>query len=60
MLRVLRQNDPSPVPAAPARVVGVDDFAWRRGHSYGSIVADLEHREVIDLLHDRARDTVIA
>lgn len=60
MLRVLRRNDPSAVPAAPARVVGIDDFAWRRGHSYGSIVVDLERREVIDLLPDRQRDTVIA
>jgi len=41
-------------------VVGIDDFAWRRGHSYGSIVVDLERREVIDLLPDRQRDTVIA
>lgn len=60
MLRVSRQNDPLPLPAAPARVVGIDDFAWRRGHSYGSTVVDIERREVIDLLPDRQRDTVIA
>lgn len=60
MLRVLRRSDPATVPPPPARVVGIDDFAWRRGHSYGSIVVDLERREVIDLLPDRQRDTVIA
>lgn len=60
MLRVLRRGDPAAMPPPPARVVGIDDFAWRRGHSYGSIVVDLERREVIDLLPDRQRDTVIA
>jgi transposase len=60
MLRVLRRGDPAAVSPPPARVVGIDDFAWRRGHSYGSIVVDLERREVIDLLPDRQRDTVIA
>lgn len=60
MLRVLRRVDPAAVPPPPARVIGIDDFAWRRGHSYGSIVVDLECREVIDLRPDRQRDTVIA
>lgn len=60
MLRVLRRGDPAAELPPPARVVGIDDFAWRRGHSYGSIVVDLERRQVIDLLPDRQRDTVIA
>ncbi|MEZ0135673.1 MULTISPECIES: ISL3 family transposase [Novosphingobium] len=60
MLRVLRRGDPAAELPPPARVVGIDDFAWRRGHSYGSIVVDLERRQVIDLLPDRRRDTVIA
>jgi transposase len=60
MLRVLRRGDPMAEAQPPARVIGIDDFAWRRGHSYGSIVVDLERREVIDLLPDRQRDTVIA
>ena len=40
------------------RVIGIDDFAWRRGHRYGSIVVDLERRAVIDILPDRERETV--
>jgi hypothetical protein len=34
---------------ARTRVVGVDDWAWRRGHHYGTIVVDLEKNDVIDL-----------
>jgi transposase len=42
------------------RLIGIDDFAWRRGHGYGSIIVDLERRRVIDLLADRQRDTIMA
>ena len=55
---VRREAAASPAPAAT--VVGIDDFAWRRGHSYGSIMVDLERRTVIDILPDRQRDTVVA
>ncbi|QNT68073.1 transposase [Defluviicoccus vanus] len=34
-------------------------FAWRRSHSYRSIVVDLERRTVIDILPDRLRNTVM-
>ena len=40
------------------RVIGIDDFAWRRGHRYGSIVVDLERHTVIDILPDRERETI--
>jgi len=60
MLRVLRRGEPMAEAPPPPRVIGIDDFAWRRGHSYGSIVVDLERRQVIDLLLDRQRDTVVA
>ncbi|MGA3093209.1 MAG: ISL3 family transposase [Terriglobales bacterium] len=36
------------------RVVGVDDWAWRKGQSFGTILVDLERSEVVDLLPTRS------
>jgi transposase len=42
------------------RVIGIDDWAWRRGQRYGTLICDLERRQVIDLLPDREPATVEA
>jgi transposase len=42
-----------PVQPTPARVLSIDDFAFRRGRTYGSMLVDLERHRVVDLLPDR-------
>ncbi len=56
VLRLVRQL-PLPEPD-PARVVAVDDWALRKGRTYGTIVVDLERRRVLDLLPDRTAETL--
>jgi transposase len=34
------------------RVAGIDDWSWRKGFNYGTIIVDLERREVVDVLPD--------
>lgn len=38
--------------------MGVDDWAWRKGQRYGTIICDLERNRVLDLLPDRNADTL--
>ena len=59
LLRVVRRRALPPSTGA-LQVVGIDDFAWKRGQRYGTIICDLERRRIVDLLPDREAGTVAA
>jgi transposase len=42
------------------RVVGVDDWAWKKGQTYGTILVDLERSGVVDLLPERSAESFAA
>lgn len=58
LLRLIRRA-PLP-PLSPTRVLGLDDWALRKGRTYGSILVDLEAHCVRDVLPDCSTPTVSA
>jgi transposase len=59
VLRELRRTAPEKKRPAP-RVVGIDDWAIKRGHHYGTIVVDLERRKPIAVFEGRETMAVAA
>jgi transposase len=58
LLRILHQlgcpHSPTP------EVLGIDDWAWRKGDAYGTLLCDLVEHRVVDILPDREADTLVA
>jgi transposase len=52
--RMASQVDNQP----PARIIGIDDWSWRKSWRYGTIIVDLERRKVMDILEDRSVTSV--
>ncbi|WP_213807935.1 transposase, partial [Granulicella sp. dw_53] len=57
LLRQVRRRV-RPFPVSAPRVLGVDDWAWNKGHRYGTILCDLEAGSVVDLLPEREAGTL--
>jgi hypothetical protein len=55
VLRRLRQKPAETV--VPVRNLGVDDWAWRKGQDYGTILVNLDLHRVVELRPDRAAES---
>ena len=54
ILRQLKRCATARGATTTVRIAGIDDWSWRKGCTYGTIVVDLERREVVDVLPDRS------
>lgn len=59
ILRRVRRCTP-PAPAAPPRVIGIDDFAFRKGRRYGTLIVDHETGDLVDVLPERSSESTAA
>jgi transposase len=58
---LLRRIKAAPVPeVGKVRVLGVDDFAFKKGSTYGTILVNLEDHKVVDLLPERSQESLVA
>ena len=57
----LRRIKGAPLPeVGKVGVLGVDDFAFKKGSTYGTILVNLERRKVVDLLPERSQESLVA
>jgi transposase len=58
LLRLIRRTAVTSAPTP--RVLGVDDWAFRKGHRYGTILVDLEQHRVVEVLPARNAEPLVA
>src|SRR6266704_1403170 len=58
ILRLVKQSQ-LPTASSP-RIVGIDDWSWKRRLRYGTLICDLESNKPIDVFPDRSVETVSA
>lgn len=58
--RLLRLLTAPPVPDRAPQVLGVDEFAFRKGCTYGTVLVDVEVGRVVDVLPDRTSERFAA
>jgi transposase len=56
LIRLIRAM-PDPAVSSSPRVLGVDEFALRKGHSYGTLLVDVETRRPVDILDERSSES---
>jgi transposase len=59
LLRMIRQVQIM-AEGKPFRIIGIDDWAFKRSASYGTLIVDLEQHRPIEMLSDRTAETVAA
>jgi transposase len=58
---LLRRIKGAPLPeVGKVRILGVDDFAFKKGSTYGTILVNLEDHKVVDLLPERSQESLVA
>lgn len=57
ILRIIKRQS-LPISAVTSGVIGIDDWAFKKGNTYGTIIVDLQRKKVIDLLPVRESETI--
>ena len=56
LIRIVRRT--ALVQVDEARIIGIDDWALKKGRDYGTLIIDLEQHRVVDVLRERTTQVV--